>query len=1133
MSASGARMTSERPSDEPARDAIRTALDTTMLVEAGAGSGKTTLMVDRLVAYAARGTDVDQLAAVTFTRKAANELRQRFETRLEVETRNPQRSAAERARLTTALGQRERMFIGTVHAFCGRVLREHALEAGLPLDFTELDEIETAALRTTAWHEFLERGSAHIPLDALASLGIDAFSLGSAFAEYEQYRDLAFPAPHAPRPSHVPVRDRLLALIAQAFALRDAAGTTRRDALQSTMERLWRGYTSHAFWKDAPAFAADAETLLTASRRKVVQKHWGDSREQKAAAKALGEAIETFVDSELAPWYERWWAHAYPVVLDVFKAASDAALAGRRRNGLLGFDDLLTETARLLRENPDARRVLGARWRHLLVDEFQDTDPVQAEVCFLLASDPDEGNDWRTVSLRGGSLFVVGDPKQSIYRFRRADLATYRLVESRIAQCGRVERLTRNFRSVPAIGALVNEHFRSVFVSTENAPASAHQASFAEFIAATARTVAPTAGVAHYWAGPPTKARNEDIVGEDAARVASWIAYRCNVTCDRKPQDFLVLTSNRHVLARYAHELALRNIPLTASGASNTVDRVIGELLVILRALADPSNAVAVIAALEGWCAGCSHADLWEARQRAVTLHLTRPPLETASAVGAGLVQLHLWWFLSKTLAPASLLEHILDASGLFLLAASDDLGDRNGGLLLQLVAMLRGAAGTGSDLSSAITAIEAALVSGDGDPALRVGRGDVVRLMNLHKAKGLEAKVVVLAAPVEPPEHEVTLATWRDATGAPAAAMIVSDDRGRIVAKSASWSARHDEEIARQQAERDRLLYVAVTRAEDELVIARRTPFMVANKARGDTSAWSSLAPVLDAQSTALELPIVAPPGRRTLEVSANEMRRRVAHATSSLQASATRSYLLLSITEAAKRSAAAAEADGAPLLRASDEADDKANDDVDEPRAPTLFAPPTLLDLFAPPEPLALPALPTDRVPGLARRSDGALAFGSLVHQAIEGALRGRDDEGLVAYVRALAWHQTPLLAPGERELLVTRVLDVVSEARGTDAWRAIVTHRGLAELPVATVLADISAHSVHARTLVEGVIDAVARTGDGWLVVDWKNSRSSNDTWNKIRPAYEVQAQAYLSALRQRTGVDGLVTVVRLER
>jgi ATP-dependent helicase/nuclease subunit A len=1076
-------------SDEPAREAIRRELDTTMLVEAGAGSGKTTLMVDRLVAYIVRGTPVDEIAAVTFTKKAANELRERLESRLDAESRNASHSDIEHTRIHNALHDRERLFIGTVHAFCSRVLREHALDAGLPPDFTELDEVESKGLRAAAWNEFLER-SAREDNDLwapVASLGIEPFSLASAFAQRDQYRDIDFPAEDVVAPSHGAVRDALLELMECAQALRASKTDDNRDELQQSIDRLWRGYQTHNQWASGPDFARDSTMFLTASKRKLVQVRWGASKPEKEAAKAFAESIESFVQQQLQPWFDQWWAHAYPAIITLLTAASDNALAQRRRTGQLGFDDLLTETARLLRDNPTTRRALGARWRHLLVDEFQDTDPVQAEVCFLLASDPADGNDWRTVTLRSGSLFVVGDPKQSIYRFRRADLSTYRLVETRIALSGRVERLTRNFRSVSPIGTLVNEHFRNVFPVNEESPESHYQASFAPFVAASVRETTVHSGVWYYHAGPAERATNDELIADDASRLASWIAHRCNVVQDRVPQDFLILTSRKQELARYAHELALRNLPVSASGATSEAHKVIAELLVVLRALADPSNPVAVIAALEGVCAGCSHEDLWSAREAGVEFRITHPPTEHISPVGRPLRQFHAWWVASQQLPVASLLERMMDESGLLLLAASSDLGDRTAGQLLQLVSVLQSNDTSGADLHSAIALIDDALELDESDPSLRVGRTDAVRLMNLHKAKGLEAPVVILAAPVPRSPRAPAIATWRDANGKPSGALEVCDDRGTVVARPLNWVLRSAEESARQAAEQNRLLYVAATRAQDELVVARRMPYVSAKSQRGDESAWSPLAPVLDMHAQPLTLVTTIPPGRRALQLSAAELAKRTARADAQRASAGASRYELVNVTEAAKRTASQAADDGAPMVAELMES-------------------------------------------GMEPLTVGGRDFGSLVHLAIEGALRGRSEQQLDEYVNALVWHQHSSLGDREREQLARSVLDAVAQAKVSQAWAMLEAEGNttLAELSVATlVVTDGGA------VLSEGVIDAVGKTASGWLVVDWKNSAGSDSQWNALLPAYDEQIGAYLATLRQRTGIEGTAQVVRIRR
>ena len=153
--------------------------------------------------------------------------------------------------------------------------------------------------------------------------------------------------------------------------------------------------------------------------------------------------------------------------------ARERAKLARQRANTLNYDDLLQITARVLRSNAHVRRALGAKYRWLFVDEFQDTDPVQAEIIFLLAGveTSGEGADWRSVPLRPGALFVVGDPKQSIYRFRRADIDIYNVVRARLMDpsCGDVLPLTTNFRSVPALCNWANDVFRNKFPSEPTA----------------------------------------------------------------------------------------------------------------------------------------------------------------------------------------------------------------------------------------------------------------------------------------------------------------------------------------------------------------------------------------------------------------------------------------------------------------------------------------------------------------------------------------------------------------------------------------------------------------------------------------------------------------------------------------
>ena len=167
-------------------------------------------------------------------------------------------------------------------------------------------------------------------------------------------------------------------------------------------------------------------------------------------------------------------ARSLRVVLKAIRPAVEIYDRLRRDAGLLNFQDLLLAAARLLRENPAIRTYFRKRFTHLLIDEFQDTDPIQAEVMMLLAADDPTETDWRRCRPVSGSLFVVGDPKQSIYRFRRADIVTYNEVKRIIEETGgEVVSLTANFRATAPLVEWVNSTFSDRFpaAATEVAPA--------------------------------------------------------------------------------------------------------------------------------------------------------------------------------------------------------------------------------------------------------------------------------------------------------------------------------------------------------------------------------------------------------------------------------------------------------------------------------------------------------------------------------------------------------------------------------------------------------------------------------------------------------------------------------------
>jgi ATP-dependent helicase/nuclease subunit A len=750
--------------------------------------------------------------------------------------------------------------------------------------------------------------------------------------------------------------------------------------------------------------------------------------------------------------------------MTLLERAADAFQRERRRAGTLGFGDLLMEASRLLRESSRARRALGERFRHLLVDEFQDTDPIQAEICFLLASDPSEGTDWRTVTLRPGALFVVGDPKQSIYRFRRADIQTYELVKQRIESQGAVLKLTRNFRSVHPIATFVDAHFGHHFP----AQGSAEQAPFAPL--ATVNEPSGADGVYCYAVTPEGNTKPE-IHAEDAARVASLIAQRI-AGGSYRPSDFLILALNLKSLAPYARELSARNVPVSVTGAPLPQEEELGELLVLLRALADPSNAVAVVAALEGICFGLSPADLDQGRRARAEFRIDIAPAAIASPCAEALGTLHEWWQVSRRLAPDLMLEFLLDATGMLPYAAGLPLGDARAGALLHLVELLRReSAGAGLSLPGAVELIETALASSRAETPLRPGRRDAVRVMNLHKAKGLEARVVILAAPVAQNGHPPEVHVDRGRDGRAAGGMLVMGD-DVILAQPAGWPEMAAKEEAFAEAETQRLLYVAATRAGRELLVSRLV-LQLKTKMAEDKSFWSPFAAALAAHGTPVELPLDEAAGRAHPEVSTAEMHSRCAASDAARSAAAREGLRMTSVTRS-----------------------------LQEEREERY------------------------RPGGTRTKSDGA-AWGRLVHRALEAAGRGREGLVLERHVRALVRDELAPVSEEDVRAMTARVLRQVELVCHGEAWQRIAgSSRHMFELPLIGVDTDGDVDIV-----TRGVADAAALVDGTWRVFDWKTDRADDATWASREAQYQGQVNAYARLIEHRLGAPAQGEIVRI--
>jgi ATP-dependent helicase/nuclease subunit A len=1057
-------------SDQVARDRIREDLQANLLVEAGAGSGKTTALVARLVHHVRCGTSVEQIAAVTFTRKAADELRERFQLALETVLQNPDESVDAQNHCALALRELDRAFLGTIHSFCSRILHEYPLEVGLDPSFRELAESDADVLNRTFWRRWVEtaRRTGAADLDAVLQAGIDPNDLFDGFATLMQYQDVLFDTSDVAIPDASTARSRLIGLVATGTTLMPASPPADGfDPLMLLVQRLdfSRRLTD---WKDTRVFCGVLESIRK-SHCALTQKRWSDTKEGKAAAKQFGEDVAQFVEQDTARLLQQWREYLYPMVIRLLRRAVSDFARQRQERGDLGFDDLLALTAKLLREHPSVRDELGERFRYLLVDEFQDTDPIQAEVCLLLASESGQGNLWQRVTPRPGALFVVGDPKQSIYRFRRADIQIYELVKRRFEEFGAVLALTTNFRSVPAIAALVNAHFADAFP----VEATSVQAAFSPM--QPYRETATGVGVFTYQVRPDAD-NSASIVEEDAALLAAWIAGRI-ARGEKVASDFLILTARKAPLASYARALSDYNVPVRTTGAGLLQAHELSELIVLLRALADPDNPVAVVAALEGICFGLTPFELLEAHRAETIFRISdAASLGEGGAVHRALATLHRWWLRSRDCATEVLLEQIVVESGVLFHAASASLGDTRAGAILQLIASLRSSEmAMMPRLSAAIAQLELLLDSDADDAPLRPGRADAVRVMNLHKAKGLEADTVILAAPVSPNPRSPEVHIARDGDGIPRGgiAIAVGDATSRCtIAQPVGWDTMRNDESRFQAAETDRLLYVAATRARTELIVAQ-TEKVTTRGAQPDKSLWRPLAATLRAQNAAniVMLRSAAPerePCARSLQSIEDE------------------------ISAARDRVRKAAEP-SVRIARVTDSEIDRGAGDSDGAASPE----------------------------GTAVTIGRGREWGTAVHRCIDALARGRSGPSLHTFIGAVA-REHGLSKQWTRELD-----EAITAFASSAAWTSR-TEAG----PVLTEL-----HVAHAfqrdgvTEVVAGVIDAATETPNGWRVVDWKSDRAGAEAWSGRLSGYTAQVNQYAAMLAAVSGVPATASIERV--
>jgi ATP-dependent helicase/nuclease subunit A len=1056
--------------DKKDRDLARMSLDASVVVEAGAGTGKTTLLTDRILFLVLAGEKplrVEEVVALTFTEKAAGEIKVRLSERLaelagrlsggavsEAAEERAERTIEElRVRFKTAdakileraraaLEDLDKAPIGTIHSFCSQLLRLYPVEAGVDPGF-RVDEGEGFSdLFVSEWAKWLDEELGERPprrarwLELLGAVSLEeleglARQLGS-----ERFD-----------PESVGARDPAAASALRALAASAAKLPVGRvkpqggilDALAEIEKRL-----------EAAAGAAEAEDppLDAVEPPEPRNAKWPKKWEEDEAGAELYERL-SLVAKAASPRGEA-------VTRKAARLLAPFALRLRReyaRRGWVSFDGLLRRARDLVRDAPRPREELKRRFAAILVDEFQDTDPLQGELLLFLSEGPGRAaHAWRDVVPAPGRLFVVGDPKQSIYRFRGADIAAYEGFIGRLRENGALAcDLTANFRSVPGVVGPVNDVF-SVVMRAEPGAQPGYKG------------ILP--------AKPGKEGSGVQVVaivdpsGEaDAAACqrteAAWVVKRILSEPERPLKDFAVLLRSSAPLPAFLDAFKRAGIPYAVEIERHFYGSPeVGDLINLLRALDDPDDRIAVTGLLRSPLAAVSDDGLLSLA-RAGALDYRKDPPARALPEDERRAAARLFEALRSLRARAGrvplgeLVADALSATRLPELAARAYHGQQTVSNLLKLQRLAAEASESrGATLKEFVAEVEESARESrrEGESPLADERLEAVRIMSVHKSKGLEFPVVFAANLSARPAAGEKAAARPDWTTGRTALRV-----GGAASAAAALADAREKRMERRESVR--LLYVAMTRAKERLILIGR-----------EKPESGSLASHLDAAgawpSGGLER------GLPALFVEAGKVPE----------------------AEAAAPARGASSADAAATARAwAARAKLRAGAERPRARAATAYL------REAPKRPA-----PPDEPGG----SFAGAETGQLCHLVLQGWDYRANGDVAAACVKARGLLERR--APGPRWEQAER------EASGVLA--AFLASPAARELAAAEILGrEVPFAYAEGGVVVRGAVDLVYRVNGKLVVADFKSERVEAKSAAKIRDKYAEQGRAYAEAIR----------------
>ena len=829
--------------------------DSSVALSAGAGCGKTLVLARRFLGEIAPpgGRPLSRIQALTFTNKAARELRERVRRYCREEAQKPSNSETQKA-WRTLVRSLEAPPIGTFHQFCGEVLRRFPTQAKIDPGFVIDESTRTSRYRNEAVEQLLRDRLIDRDRDVRA-LAIEyglpqVRTILSGLLTHPDGRSLAESTPSEASVilrrwfEHWEnlVKPNLIGQVVDQGRL--ALGFLAEDGCSksATMKERWKNLDGLIYRiANEPDPSAVLDRVIEVARvQGTTKKNYSDEilyENIKDSLSVLRDRVKaTRTGLIVNPDASLGTAETVARLARLATDASTRFQGIKRSASIIDYNDLLIATRNLFRDRPqEVRDRIASELDMILVDEFQDTDPIQEEIIRSIAG--------RNVS--SGGLFLVGDVKQSIYGFRGARPDLFSRLQEEFPPEGRLP-LSTNFRSVPGILDFVNALFAEAFLETYEPLVPP---------AGSIKSIAPEcAPIVFLWSGTKKadgtpKPSADELRREEAQRIAGYLAemiesgelVRAEKGGSLRPVrlgDFAILFRSLSNVAEYERTLADYDLDYhVLGGKAFYAQQEINDLANVLSILENPYDGVSLAGALRSPFFGVSDEALYwlsDAGKRPLFdgLRLAKDGGETRLE-STDLERLQRAWQLLATwrtckdrTSIGDLLDRILSDSGYESALLGESLGDRKRANVRKLVRLARRFDREGGTTAADFAnQLRSDLKSGpkEGEAATTDEEGDVIRIMTIHQSKGLEFPVVIL------PDLDRKDAGDRESVVIDSEVGLVL--RGRVdeeeqetdtlASENLGWVVHHYLQDARDQAEAVRLFYVATTRAKDRLVLS------------------------------------------------------------------------------------------------------------------------------------------------------------------------------------------------------------------------------------------------------------------------------------------------------------------------